>query len=104
MGVDPLWAHVSGRPNHRVTRILGLSEDPAYEKVGDLDLVQVVDQEIRLLDVAMDDLLTLEVGDAVEDQPREWVRGRERERNMDKERGQGQGEREMKGMKGNGDG
>lgn len=62
IGVDPLGAHVGDGPDGGVARVHGLFQDPADSEISDLDLLPRVDEEIRRLDVTVDDAAAMEVG------------------------------------------
>lgn len=67
ISIDPLRAHISYCAHRRIARVHGLFQNPTDPKIGDLDLVPAVDQEIRGLDIAMHDLTSMEVGEAAQD-------------------------------------
>ena len=67
IGVDPLWTHVGDGAHRGVTRVHGLGQDSRDPEVGDLDLVPRVEQEVRRLDVAVDDVPPVQVGESGED-------------------------------------
>ena len=61
IGVDPLRTHVSDGAHQGVTWVHGLHQDSQDLEVGDLDLVPRIEQEVRRLDVAMDDVPPVQV-------------------------------------------
>lgn len=67
VGVDPLRTHVRDRSNGGIARIHRLVQDPTYSEVSDLDLLARVDEEVRRLDVAVDDVAAVEVRESTED-------------------------------------
>lgn len=69
IGVDPLRAHVGYGPHRGVAGVHRLRQDSAHTEIGNLDLISIVDQEIRRLDVAVDDAPSVEVSQAGEDLP-----------------------------------
>lgn len=67
VGVNALGAHVGDGADRGVAGIHGLSKNAADAEVGDLDTAAGVDEEIRGFDVAVDDALAVEIGEAGED-------------------------------------
>ena len=63
--VYPLRAHVSNGADGRVTRIHGLRQNPRHAEIRDLDLVGGVDEQVRGLDIAVHDLLAMEISQAL---------------------------------------
>ncbi|KAK3427852.1 hypothetical protein EUGRSUZ_F03995 [Eucalyptus grandis] len=71
VGVDALGAHVGDGADGGVAGVHGLGEDAADAEVGDLDLLPRVHEEVRGLDVAVDDFPAVEVGEAAQDLARQ---------------------------------
>lgn len=69
--VEPLGAHVRARADERVARVERAAHDLADAEIGDLDLHLPIHEEIRRLDVAVDDLVAVEVAEAFEHLPRD---------------------------------
>lgn len=67
VGVNALRAHVSDGADRGVAGIHCLSEDAADAEISDLDTATSIDEEIRGFDVAVDDTLAVEIGEAGED-------------------------------------
>ena len=65
--VDPLWTHVGDGAHRGATRVDGLHQDYRDPEVGDLNLVPRVEQEVQRLDVAVNDVSPVQVGEFSED-------------------------------------
>ncbi|KAF5445561.1 hypothetical protein F2P56_034607 [Juglans regia] len=64
--VEPFGAHVGAGADVGVARVQRTAHDLADSKIGDLHLHRVVHQEIRGFEVTVDDLVPMEVVQAVE--------------------------------------
>ena len=65
--LDHFGGHVLGGPAERVGDFAGVEAGLAESEVSDLDVAVVVDEEVLGLEVAVDDVLLVEVHQTIED-------------------------------------
>jgi hypothetical protein len=63
----PFWTFVGQRPDHRARKVLFLEQLPCYSEIGKLHFSPRVEQNVGWLDIPMDLVLAVEIGQSTED-------------------------------------
>lgn len=63
--LDNLWRHPVGRADHGGTLALRLGQLSAEAKVGDLDVANSVEQDVVTLDITMNNVLAVKMGQSL---------------------------------------